>query len=82
MKHSARVSWTEAHDTCVDQGGHLAVVTDKEDQKQLQQVFESSDLSVSWLAGYEDGSDWLWITGEPRFINNHEETIDTCLTYV
>lgn len=62
------MTWEEARDYCESIGGHLATITDAEEQAFIEEnLLGISSLVACWLGGYtKDTVDHFeWITGEP-----------------
>ena len=58
-------TWQEAKVYCESQGGHLATITDADEQKAVETLLASSDLSYEgYYIGGVNYSGWNWITGE------------------
>lgn len=59
------VSWTKAVDMAKAAGGHLMVVSAKEESRFLQKLTaELHEPDGIWLGGSLDADHWNWITGE------------------
>lgn len=62
------VSWTEANNICIANGGHLATITSQSEMNQVCNLAERSGLKYIWIGGYTSlrgGSAYgHWITGE------------------
>ena len=78
MKHRYQIieetmSWTDAKKYCESKGGHLATITSKEEQEQIDALNrENRNL---WIGGYreDDGTEWKWVTGEAWGYENWNE---------
>lgn len=66
---AADVSWMQANDKCIAQGGHLATVKDQAEMNKLTSLAGGAGLKYVWLGGYtsERGGKVFghWVTGEP-----------------
>lgn len=62
------ISWTEARIFCEEQGGHLATITSRGEQKAITQLLKSGSKKTYWVGGYRPKSkgvsSFTWITGE------------------
>jgi len=66
---AADVSWEEANALCIEKGGHLATITDKDEEKAIIKMAEDKGLDYVWLGGYTSFDSYNnvfahWITGE------------------
>lgn len=62
------MSWSAANQLCLQNGGHLATISDA-----LENQFITDHLtSIGWLGFSDQGSEgtWEWITGEPLVYTN------------
>ena len=59
-------TWEEAKNYCENLGGHLAVITNANEQVAVQNLLTQNGTKNSyWLGGYKnDSGDWEWITNE------------------
>ena len=75
-KHSTRyelvkkdISWTDANDACLAQGGHLATITSQEEMDKITAAAEKAGIKFLWIGGYTSVRDNTvyghWLTGEP-----------------
>lgn len=62
------VTWTEANNICIANGGHLATITSQSEMNQVCNLAEQSGLKYIWIGGYtsiRNGRAYgHWITGE------------------
>ena len=74
------MTWSEAREYCIQQGGHLVTVTSPEEQAFLTDCYlyiNNSDVGP-WLGAYSNGAfggdknDWCWVTGEEWYYTNWE----------
>lgn len=66
---TADVSWEEANALCIQNGGHLATITDSAEEQELIEMAEAAGLDYIWLGGYTSYDSYNnvfahWITGE------------------
>mgnify|MGYP001851708203 CR=1 FL=1 len=59
------LTWEEAKEFCENNGGHLAVITSAEEQKEVYSLIQNSQYEAYWLGGSVKDGSWQWITGEP-----------------
>jgi len=63
------VSWTEANNICIANGGHLATITSQEEMDTIVALANASGLKYLWIGGYTSVRDNTafghWTTGEP-----------------
>ena len=59
------IGWTPAKEACEYVNGHLATVTNYEEEEFIKSIVGSR--AFYWLGGYKDdeSGDWFWVTGEP-----------------
>ena len=59
------IGWTPAKEACEYANGHLATVTDYEEEEFIKSIV--GNRAFYWLGGYKDdeSGDWFWVTGEP-----------------
>ena len=60
------MTWQEAKDYCESLGGHLVTITNKGEQKFIENLLQDiGSRSRYWLGGYrDDNNDWQWVTKE------------------
>ena len=63
-------TWNQANDYAGVKGGHLATVSDAEENKVLQNLLQGIAGSGAWLGGYHDSNGWNWVTGEAIVYKN------------
>jgi uncharacterized repeat protein (TIGR02543 family) len=66
------LTWTEAKAFCESLGGHLATITNTEEQKFIEDLLAKGTKVAYWLGGTDRNNqgDWEWITGEPWSYTN------------
>ena len=61
-------SWEEAKSFCEEQGGHLATISSRGEQKAIRALLKSGKKSSYWIGGFKElvsrSSRFKWITGE------------------
>ncbi len=60
-------TWEEARQSCEDQGGHLATITSRGEQKAIASLVKSGGKKFYWVGGYIKSARagrFTWITGE------------------
>ncbi len=66
---AADISWSEANNICIANGGHLATITSQEEMDLLTEMATQSGLKYLWIGGYTSVRDnqafGHWTTGEP-----------------
>ena len=69
------MTWEDAKAYCEKKGGHLAVITSKEEQACIKDFLKKGSKNGYWLGGYakDEKSDFEWITGEPFEYTNWGE---------
>ena len=62
------VSWTEANNICIANGGHLATITSQEEMDTIVSLANASGLKYLWIGGYtsvrNNTAFGHWTTGE------------------
>ena len=58
------LTWYDARDICYKSGGHLAVITSDEEQKEISRLLVEGKKNNYWIGGYQRGDSFSWITGE------------------
>lgn len=61
------MSWTFARDLCSDLGGHLATITDSQENDIITDLIQAGSKDAYWLGATDYGraeKDFAWITGE------------------
>jgi len=68
--YTDKLSWEDAEKYCEDNGGHLATISDKDEDAFVKTVV--SRYTNSWIGGRldDEGFDYLWVTGEPFSYTN------------
>lgn len=71
------IGWHEAQEFCESVGGHLATVTDEEEDSFIRSMVVDTGLSF-WLGATDERSEgeWRWVTGEAWEYSNAE--FDNC----
>ncbi|XP_011341206.1 hemolymph lipopolysaccharide-binding protein-like [Ooceraea biroi] len=62
-----KTTWNKARQTCVKEGGHLAIINSTSEEKVLLRMMQEKNISAAWLGLhdlYEEG-DWVSILDEP-----------------
>ncbi|XP_014482264.1 PREDICTED: hemolymph lipopolysaccharide-binding protein-like isoform X2 [Dinoponera quadriceps] len=65
--HIRKLPWNRARRTCIQEGGHLAIINSNSEEKLLLRVMEENKMTQAWLGVhdlYEEG-DWNTILDEP-----------------
>ena len=57
-------TWIEAYAACEELGGHLATITDAEEQRIITALMENAEQMIYWIGGIKTDGEWHWITGE------------------
>ena len=73
--HDEIVSWDGAQAYCESKGGHLATITDKEENEFIYSYIVSKGLRSAYfgLSDPQSINNWQWVTGEPvKYTNWHE----------
>ena len=66
MIFETKLSWFSAYSYCAELGGHLVTVTSEDEQKYLNSYMKSKSYSAkTWIGGYNDVTEFRWVTGEP-----------------
>lgn len=70
--------WDEASEVCFSLGGHLATITDEQEQAFIAAYLaENSDRNIYWIGAHcVTGTEWKWITGETFDYVPEESLID------
>ena len=59
------VDWKSAKKLARSAGGHLAALTDPDEMHAVEDLTSGIDQPAAfWLAGFRDGNEWRWETGE------------------
>jgi len=64
--HVRKLSWNKARRTCIEEGGHLAIINSASEEKILLQILGENKVNEAWLGVhdlYEEG-DWTTVTDE------------------
>lgn len=56
------IDWEDAKQKCLEYGGHLATITDSNEQGFIESL--NSNGRKLWIGGYKDSGQWKWVTGE------------------
>ena len=67
------VSWIDAKTACESLGGHLATISDAQEQAFVEQLAQTcSERTNFWLGGYYDRNRdiWKWVDGTPFTYTN------------
>lgn len=67
------VSWIDAKTACESLGGHLATISDAQEQTFVEQLSQTcSERTNFWLGGYYDRNRdiWKWVDGTPFTYTN------------
>ncbi len=83
------VSWTRAAAACTRLGGHLAVINDEAEFKEITRLCDEQGLTYVWIGAHrvggvekwENGSDLtdgyvLWARGEPTYIDRNDQVAE------
>ena len=65
-------SWEEAKNFCEEQGGHLATITSRAEEKAIRSLLKSGSKKNYWIGGHKVGKSgqFSWITGEKFSFTN------------
>lgn len=55
------ITWTEARERCIDEGGHLVTLTDEDEADLIYEYFYDRK---AWIGAYKFGDVWYWVTHE------------------
>jgi len=67
------ISWEDAREYCISQGGHLATVTSQEEHDFVSTMDYGAFHDV-WIGGYRDSSFvWYWVTDEEWDYTNWQD---------
>lgn len=61
-----KATWESAKIYCESQGGHLATITSREEEKLILDLLEDTDVTIAWLGAdnYNSSGGFRWVTGE------------------
>ncbi|XP_011862802.1 PREDICTED: hemolymph lipopolysaccharide-binding protein-like [Vollenhovia emeryi] len=65
--HSYKLTWNKARQTCIQQGGHLAVINSHSEERMLSRMLREINADTAWLGLhdlYEEG-DWVTVMDQP-----------------
>ncbi|XP_043283192.1 hemolymph lipopolysaccharide-binding protein-like [Venturia canescens] len=65
--HARHLPWSKARRTCVEEGGHLAVIRSNFEQTSVVQMMTENSIEDAWVGlhdKFEEG-DWVTVTDEP-----------------
>lgn len=65
------MDWDIARQECIKLGGHLATITDAEEQQFIEEL--NSDHSCLWIGGFLEDNQWRWVTEEALVYSNWGE---------
>lgn len=57
------VSWTQAQEKCAQLGGHLAVITSREEFDKLTAMAEEAGVSRIWIGCHRENGSFVWENG-------------------
>jgi TolB-like protein len=57
------MTWDEANRYARDRGGYLAIISNANEQKFVQNLIMGGNKNFYWLGGYRDGNTWKWLDG-------------------
>jgi hypothetical protein len=71
--NDSRLTWHAARSSCEAMGGHLAVITSREEQAVVTELAAPSDMNV-WIGFSDERREgrWEWVTGETSRYTNWE----------
>lgn len=79
FKSEKAISWFDAYKACDDMGGHLVTVTSENEEIFLEKYMNyASHTASTWMGGYNDGTQWKWVTGEAFEYSQWESTQPDC----
>lgn len=67
------LSWTEARDACIAQGGHLAVISSREEFEEIKTMAEEQGLTRLWIGCHRQNDRLVWETDDPVNYTNWAE---------
>jgi hypothetical protein len=73
------LSWEDSEAACEAMGGHLAVITDADEEQYIESLIQSGERYFYWLGGTDEEKEgvWVWITGEAWLYTNWKENEPT-----
>ncbi|MBR2471647.1 MAG: VWA domain-containing protein, partial [Clostridia bacterium] len=71
----ADITWEDANRICIEKGGHLATIANREEEEKIIAVAESSGVERLWIGGYTTNDQnnqavGHWVMGEPFVYQN------------
>ncbi len=69
-------TWEEAKKYCEEQGGHLATITSRDEQKIVESLIRAEGKkNLYWLGGYRNiqNEEWSWVDDEEWEYHNFQE---------
>lgn len=67
------MSWTQARDACIAQGGHLAVISSREEFEEVKALAEAQGLTRFWIGCHRQNDQLVWETDDPVNYTNWAE---------
>ena len=67
------VSWTAARDACLAQGGHLAVISTREEFEEIKALAEEKGLTRLWIGCHRANDQLVWETDDAVNFSNWAE---------
>jgi serine/threonine protein kinase len=67
-----KMSWHDARSRCQELGGHLAVVTNDEQNRFLTSLARERGIEMAWLGATDERVEgrWVWVDGTPMRYNS------------
>lgn len=59
------MSWKQARDACVTQGGHLAVISTREEFEEITAMADAQGLKWLWIGCRRVDGEFVWVTDDP-----------------
>lgn len=63
--YKSSYTWNQVNDYANSLGGHLATISDENENKAINSLIQGISSTAAWLGGYHDSNGWHWVTGEP-----------------
>lgn len=73
LVYTDSLNWVDAKEFCKSLGGHLATISDEQEQAFVEQLAQTcSECTNFWLGGYYDRNReiWKWVDGTPFTYTN------------
>ena len=63
--YKSSYTWNQVNDYANSLGGHLATISDENENQAINSLIQGISSTAAWLGGYHDSNGWHWVTGEP-----------------